>query len=328
MKLKRVINQLDKDDFYQSVYTLQRVMQGGSFRDELGTDTLPRNEQIRFSVSQQLGFPGSAIEKINENTSDDGRTRIDVSVNSMGLTGPSGVLPRHYTELLIQRSRLKDVAIRDFFDLFNHRLIALNYRAWEKYQFPAQYERSLSGNSTPSDDVLRALSGATQDAEVSLGGLFAQPIRKTKSLQQILMILSGCKVMVHEFVGRWLFLEHTEQTRLASRIEPEGQHAQLGVSSILGKRVWDLCSAIEIEIQPSEQAKAMELMTEGSLLSVLKNVTRQYVPASIHVRWKITTTYRNLPVACLGSHGPGLGLGGALMVRIDSMDKALTIPVG
>ncbi len=99
-------------------------------------------------MPQNLGFPGSAIESINDVTGDDGIKRLEVYVNFMGLTGPSGALPRHYTELVMQRSRLKDVAIREFFDLFNHRLITLNYKAWEKYQFSIQHEYYLTGKKT------------------------------------------------------------------------------------------------------------------------------------------------------------------------------------
>ena len=52
------------------------------------------------------------------------------------------MLPHHYTELLIQRIRERDDSLRDFLDLFHHRLISLFYRAWEKYRLPVAYERS------------------------------------------------------------------------------------------------------------------------------------------------------------------------------------------
>ena len=61
----------------------------------------------------------------------------------LGLTGPSGVLPPHYTAHADARvCAAKDTSLRDLLDMFNHRLISLFYRAWEKYRLPFAYERS------------------------------------------------------------------------------------------------------------------------------------------------------------------------------------------
>ena len=57
-------------------------------------------------------------------------------VNFMGLTGPAGVLPLYYTELIIGNGCAAERSTRcaSFFDIFNHRMISLFYQAWEKYR--------------------------------------------------------------------------------------------------------------------------------------------------------------------------------------------------
>src|SRR5690606_40260468 len=70
-----------------------------------------------------------------------------------------GVMPYHYTELILQRLKQKDESLLRFLDLFNHRIISLFYQAGTKYRLPIEYERKkiASGPKKTRDISTQAL---------------------------------------------------------------------------------------------------------------------------------------------------------------------------
>ena len=107
-------------------------------------------EALRFSSKLSLAFPASQIDRVtfrrppqerSQESAPDGNNALDMIVNFMGLTGPSGVLPAAYTELLIdRRNNFRDGAGHAFLDIFTHRAVSLFYTAWRKYRFYLSYE--------------------------------------------------------------------------------------------------------------------------------------------------------------------------------------------
>ena len=65
--------------------------------------TPPESESLRFKTNQSLGFPSSEVGEINRIDKKSGISQWQMSVNIMGLTGAMGVLPFHYTELILKR---------------------------------------------------------------------------------------------------------------------------------------------------------------------------------------------------------------------------------
>ncbi|NZA28606.1 type VI secretion system baseplate subunit TssG [Luteimonas sp. SJ-92] len=132
--------------------------------------TAARPGPLRFATQASLNFPPAELDTLEGDS--DGGWRM--SVRFFGLTGPSGVLPRHYTEWLIARRQRRDRAAQDFLDLFNHRLITLFWRAWAKYRpdigqefgfpnSPLRYIHHLVGLGTPALQArLRASAGASR----------------------------------------------------------------------------------------------------------------------------------------------------------------------
>ncbi len=135
-------------DFFQAVRLLHRLEPD---RPPVGGSGPPRVEPVRFRAHLSLSFPPSSIHEILRPSED--RPTPELTQPFLGLVGPSGVLPRHYTELLCRLKREEKGpeagALRDWLDIFHHRLTSLFYRAWEKYRFPLAFERGEDERPEP-----------------------------------------------------------------------------------------------------------------------------------------------------------------------------------
>jgi type VI secretion system protein ImpH len=264
-------------DFFQAVRLLERLF---SERKPVGRDYAPGAESARFRAYNSLTFPPSAIYDILEPANE--RAPALMTVAFMGLTGPSGVLPRHYTELLYRLAREakgpERYSLRDWFDLFNHRLIALFYRAWEKYRFTIPYERgeylrpdpdaftrvlfSLVGMGTaPFRNRLRVLvrqelaeeapeqvlAGIDDLCALYYAGALGHRPRSALGLQTLLQDYFQLPVQVEQFCGQWLYLESSNQSQLGGL---GSANNQLGVSLVAGNRVWDVQGKFRIRLGP------------------------------------------------------------------------------
>ena len=159
---ERLLREPYRFDFFQAVRLLERLeAEQGRSCYPVGHDRLPAQEAVRLRALPGLSFPAGEISQIRpRDTQGNDNLPPEMIVTFMGLTGPAGVLPQHYTTLLLQRLRSRDTTLRDFLDLFNHRMLSLFYRAWEKYRFPLAYERSrldkggTINQETPADSDL------------------------------------------------------------------------------------------------------------------------------------------------------------------------------
>jgi type VI secretion system protein ImpH len=158
-------------------------------------------------------------------------------VSFLGLTGPSGVLPRHYTELMLNRIRAKDFSLRDFFDLFNHRLISLFYRSWEKFRLPLGYERSRSDDPGGKPDLttwaLYCLVGlgteglrgrSSVDDRVSSTSAATSPTTpaRRRPWRACSASTSGAPSASSTSRGQWLVLGRENQAMMPDRLHPRG----------------------------------------------------------------------------------------------------------
>ena len=231
----------------------------------------------------------------------------------MGLSGPVGVLPEGYLDLLLQRSREHDHALRDFLDLFNHRTISLFYRAWEKYRFPVGFERArrTAGHTDLFSASLECLVGIgtgqqkqrlpfADDALLRYAGHFAHFPRSAVVLETLLADYLQIPVKIEQLVGRWLPLKIEERTQLPSPECPGGRFNQLGFDLVIGTRVWDVQSSFRICLGPLAQRQFAQLLPGGAQLRRLCALAGLYAGPELDFEVQLMLPAAEVPMCRLG----------------------------
>jgi type VI secretion system protein ImpH len=262
--------------FFQSVRLLEQVYPD---RQPVGHDAAPLTEVARFRANVSMSFPPSQINTLNAPAAfDQPPTMV---VNFFGLTGPSGILPRHYTELLLRLYRdakgPERTSLRDWLDLFNHRLISLFYRAWTKYHFFIPFQRrefekrepdsftqaiySIAGMGMPSlrsrlrvcywdadnpEQPERVLAQINDLTLLFYSGLLSTRPRNAVALEALIEDYFQVPVQVKQFHGQWLQLDRSNQSAAG---EGEANNG-LGINAIAGERVWDVLGRIRLRVGP------------------------------------------------------------------------------
>jgi type VI secretion system protein ImpH len=306
--------------FFEAVRVLERLLPE---RQAVGYDASPAKEVVRFRSRLSLDFPPSEIHEIAR---EENGGPPEMTVAFMGLAGPLGVLPRHYTEMLLERLRRKDFALRDFLDLFNHRLISLFYRAWEKYRFPLAYERALSRGSEDRFSLyLYDLFGmgtaglrgrlATHDKPLLFyAGLLSQHRRSASALAGLLGDYFGVPVAIAQFVGQWLPLAEDSRTRIGAK----GANHALGDSALAGSRVWDQQAKFKLRLGPLGLKEFNQFLPSGSAFRPLLQLTRFFVGQALDFDAQLLLKAAEVPWCRLGGgpdHSPRLGWSAWLKTR-------------
>lgn len=333
-------------EFFQAVRLLERLFPE---REPVGkSGGAPAREVVRFRTHASLVFPASQLYSLTseragvragdedgEATRDSADEQPEMVVNFMGLTGPSGTLPAHYTELLAERARHKDTAYWEFLDLFNHRLISLFYRAWEKYRFHVAYERGDRDRFTEYlFDILglgtrglkKRLGGQDDEGLLFYGGLIAQRPRSASALAAILSDNYGVPAAVEQFSGQWLALDADSLTRLGAA------NSELGVNFMVGERFWDSQSKFRLNFGPLTLREFLLFLPGGGALDVVVKTTRLLVGLEFDFDVELRLRREEVPEWRLGAPseaGPMLGWTSWLKTKEfpDGDDPLVVLPV-
>ena len=296
-------------DFFQAVRLLE-IINHGERLSSPGQGADPTKEIIHFRSAVKLDFPASDVAQVKRKKDlpqrDQPKAPAEMTVNFLGLAGCLGALDIPSTELVLQRESHNDKALKDFLDIFNHRLVSLLYRI-------RKHHRVGLGSATPGDDQIARylysligmrtarLQNRMQIPDRALlyyAGILAQQPRSMAGLKRILMDYFQVEVETTQFVGKWCDLEEDQWTTIGE----SGANQRLGHDTVmLGTRVWDQQARFEIQLGPLSLADFESFLPTEWRFGVLCDLVRFYVNDEFEFNVRLILRVEEIPSVELSS---------------------------
>ncbi|HZP03608.1 MAG TPA: type VI secretion system baseplate subunit TssG [Terracidiphilus sp.] len=289
--------------FFQAVRLLERLYPE---RNPVGLFVSPQTEVVQFSSVPTLTFPASEIQGYEPGKV--GAPKL--LVNFMGLSAAVGVLPHVYTEFLLERVRAKDRGPSDFFDIFNHRMISLFYRGWQKYRFYIAYERTGAGDDLISARLLDLIGLGTNalthrmqiedEACLYYAGLLSARRPTAQGLKQLIEDYFDVPVEVEQFTGTWRRLPPQNRTYLR---DTGAFCEQLGMGTIVGDEAFDQHGAVTLRIGPLSFERYQEFLPGARAYTELSAWLRLYTSREFDYVIRLVLEREEVPRMNLGESG-------------------------
>jgi type VI secretion system protein ImpH len=242
----------------------------------------------------------------------------------MGLLGAHGALPLHVTErlLALPADGPEAQATRAFLDMFSTRMLALWYRAWQKYRV----EHLVAGPRDGFLPLLLALAGVPDGGAFAADGVpdtalaaFAGLLRRrpvsAAVLARVLSSHFGVAVRVQEGVGHWDRLAPFEQSVL-------GANALLGRRALLGARSWRPDLRVRVRIGPLDRARYDHFLPGAPGARALRTLLGLFAVPTLAYDVVLVLRRADLEPVQLVPSGRRLGLDSYLLIAPAPADRA------
>jgi type VI secretion system protein ImpH len=276
--VRTLLEEAHRFSFFRAVQILERLDPEAV---PIGGGGPPRREAVRLRPDPSFSFPHAAVTGVEALDDGDGGRRFRVTQTLMGLYGVRTPLPEVYAEELLRRGEADD-AVRDFLDLFHHRLLSLLYRAWAR----CRPHVSFRGDAAAPDPVTRAvfaLGGLADEALRRAAGVpalgllrytvfLARPSRPAEGLERTLSdFLDGEPVRVEPHVLRAVAVPGEQRARLGR------SGCTLGEDFCVGERVADRGGKFRLWIGPLRRTAFLSLAPRGGARAAAGALVRLYL---------------------------------------------------
>ena len=289
-------------DFFQALRRLECA-----YRDQprIGTSQHAAADPVRLAQVPSLGFAPSNVASFKSGAP--GRP-ARLAIYGLGLLGPNGPMPTHFTEYVRDRERnADDPTLARFLDVFHHRMLSLFYRAWAATEPTVWFDR-------PEDDRFAAYVGslfglalpalADRDAlpdmaKLHFVGHLSCQTRHPDGLRAMLADYWGVPVKIREFVGQWLELPHGSRWRLGEKRET----GTLGHNTTVGERIWECQRKLRLVFGPLDLKDYLRLLPGGESLDGVVAMTRGCMGDELIWDLQLVLRRDQVPPQVLGGKG-------------------------
>ncbi len=272
-------------------------------RVPVGEGSVPHQEVVRFRQHLSLSFAGSDIHSIALPEEED-NAPVLLEESFFGLAGANGPLPMTFTQRVLQQTEAKNFAMRDFLDIFNHRLLSIFHKVRKSYWIGVDSslpEDSMAGR------ILTSFVGAHSWLDsnslpirtiLNLAVSFWERPRSCEQLCRVLSVFLRMQTAVEGFCGNWRFADHEDQTCLGKSF-----HA-LGQDVVLGRRMWDPHYLMSIKIIVPSLERYYHLLPGSPIYSMLCRLSASFLDGAqkvrFHLEWEGVTPQVRLGDCRLG----------------------------
>ncbi len=269
---------------------------GASYAQQppIGLASRPQQEPFRLGQTAALVFapreiagavlpgeseqrvPGAALPRSGNNPA-----LPMVRVYGLGMLGPNGPLPLHYTELVRDRvENHNDSTLADFLDLFHHRYLTHMYRAWSQSQAAAGLDRAEDeafscyiARLTGHDPLEIRDSVLPVHACLAASTHLSREARNPDGLAATLARFFAVPVQLQEFVLHWIRIDDEDQSHLGQ----SRASSVMGVGAIAGEVVADRQNKFRLVLGPLSLDQYLRFTPQGRDLATLVEWVRGFV---------------------------------------------------
>ena len=199
------------------------------------------------------------------------------------MTGANGILPDHFAELILERTRAKDKSFEHFLHIFENHIAQLYYQSWQKSRPFIAYEQNAK-TATQNNPLLALTLGQAgltkrqHDHQDNIepflfyAGLLAQKTRPGPHLATLLSDYFETPVRIQSFDSQWTHIPKTEQAPLSRTIQKP-----LGQGVLLGQHIHMSQHHFVVQIGPLTYQQYQRFLPDKPTLQAMQKLIHYFV---------------------------------------------------